>query len=817
MIRITSFTLFLGLSLGILSCDTGNAAPKKKKLRFDTPPDLTKKIITDDTRDWQLGPAGMNGWVFNKNTRNGGSREARQILVTRVEKNGPADGKIKVNDIILGVNGKPFTMDARKAFANAINEAEEKANKGKLKLIVWRDGKKSEVVLQLEVMGSYSDTAPYNCPKTELVIKNAIKYLKDKDLKAEWIGYNTALGLLSTGDKTLMPKLKKFARKICIPGEVINVEDHVSMLSWKVSYKCLFLCEYYLATKDKYVLPTIKEYATKIAMGQSGVGSWGHCFAARANTGSLHGYLGGYGAINQQGLTLMLCLVLAEKCGVKNEEITEAIKRGTIYFGFYSGKGAIPYGDHRPNKIWFDDNGKSGAAAIFFDILNDDNVADFFTSMVIASTPAGREAGHTGCYWSHLWGGIGAAQGGKNALIAFFKEMNWAFTLERDNTGRMAFQDNVGEFGNKGEAKEKWDCTGTRLLQLCAPRKKLYITGRGRSLQPPLSQEKIEDLIAIGRLVGNSEALEKLSEKEIFKLLAHELPAARSLAVSAMSKQNIQCVSDLLRLLKSKDKYARYGACEALRACGYNSKRAVDALVDRIEKDDDLYLRLNAIDALTGRDLKKGLAPAAKAAIPALLELAVTSSKDDPRRLLQRKLGFALFYSGNALDIKGLIVLHGLDHVSRKLLIPAVKELLTVDDGRSRSCVGWVYDKLSESELKQLWGDIYIATRDLSPSGIMFADGIRIKGLKLMQKNSVEEGVDLCISIISEERWGRGKREIAIFPIFADYGPDAKRALPNVKAIKAKDNVLKEKAIKAMEEGKPKTLKSIKPYLKNNK
>ena len=64
------------------------------------------------------------------------------------------------------------------------------------------------------------------------------------------------------------------------------------------------------------MLPTIEEYATKIAMGQSGGGAWGHSYAPVVRTGKLHGSLRGYGAINQQGVTLMIALVNSTSKGV---------------------------------------------------------------------------------------------------------------------------------------------------------------------------------------------------------------------------------------------------------------------------------------------------------------------------------------------------------------------------------------------------------------------------------------------------------------------------------------------------------------------
>lgn len=82
------------------------------------------------------------------------TREARQILVTKVDKGSPADGLVQVDDVILGV-GTKFTSDARVAFGNAITTAETKAAGGKLPLLLWRKGKELSVTVPLRVMGSY--------------------------------------------------------------------------------------------------------------------------------------------------------------------------------------------------------------------------------------------------------------------------------------------------------------------------------------------------------------------------------------------------------------------------------------------------------------------------------------------------------------------------------------------------------------------------------------------------------------------------------------------------------------------------------------
>ena len=113
------------------------AAAKAKVLAM---PDFTKgdTVAKDEAHDWTLGPTGARGWIY---TANGHSAEARQILVTAVAKGSPAAAVLSAGDVILGVDGKSFSGDARIQFANAIGTAETEKSGGKLRLLRWRAGK----------------------------------------------------------------------------------------------------------------------------------------------------------------------------------------------------------------------------------------------------------------------------------------------------------------------------------------------------------------------------------------------------------------------------------------------------------------------------------------------------------------------------------------------------------------------------------------------------------------------------------------------------------------------------------------------------
>ena len=174
----------------------------------------------DRTRTYNLGATGLRGWIYTRpanffeSCQGRTTTASRQILVTHVGAKSPADGVMRVDDVILGAGGKPFTDDARKSIAMAIQEAEKEANGGILKLTRWRAGKTEEVQLKLRVMGTYSDTAPYDCPKSKRIFADACKVLEKEPLDENLWGAVNGLALLATGNPEYLPRVREFARKM---------------------------------------------------------------------------------------------------------------------------------------------------------------------------------------------------------------------------------------------------------------------------------------------------------------------------------------------------------------------------------------------------------------------------------------------------------------------------------------------------------------------------------------------------------------------------------------------------------------------------
>lgn len=448
---VTGIALLLVTNTALCAAGEERAGP--------TPPDLTRGQGTSDIVDGiVLGATGADGWIWGNLKNTVGSK---QIYVVRVDKGSPAERVLQKGDVILGVvspvsssssstrkaegRGGLFKYDARKEFANALIEAEKEENKGALKLKIWRDGKTMDVTLKLKVMGTCNFTK--DCPKSRRIIDQACNYFKKHGLRGahadEGVGKCiSALALLATGREELLPIVRKHARELVaqVREKPLNIESHVALASWKWGYSNLFLSEYYLATGNKLVLPGIQEYATKLAMGQTGAGNWGHMMAhLKSNNDKLHGNVIGYGPVSSSGLICAISLVLAQKCGVNNEEIAQAVERSAGFFRYYVDRGGVPYGEHAAIRDSHATNGKTASAGVLFDLLGDKEAATFFSQMAVAGYNE-REHGHSGLYFSLLWGGLGAARCGDAAAAAYMHQRQWYIDLERRWTGDFAFQ-----------------------------------------------------------------------------------------------------------------------------------------------------------------------------------------------------------------------------------------------------------------------------------------------------------------------------------------------------------------------------------------
>ncbi len=662
----------------------------------------------------------------------------------------PPAGILAVGDVILGVGGKPFSYDPRTELGKALTAAESEAGGGNLSLIRWRAGKTEHVVVQLPILGTYSATAPYNCPKSKRILEQGCHALAqrvaDPSYRANPITRSlNALALLACGRPEYLPLVEREAQWAA---------DYSadSFQTWYYGYVIMLLSEYVMETDDESVMLGLRRLALEAANGQSIVGSWGHRFA------NPDGRLGGYGMMNAPGLPLTIGLILAREAGVDDPEVEQAIERSARLMRFYIGKGAVPYGDHHPWIETHEDNGKCGMAAVLFNLLDEPNGAEFFSRMSVASHGPERDTGHTGNFFNILWSMPGVAQSGPNATGAWMQEFGaWYFDLARLWDGTFLHQ---GPPQLTNDKYPGWDCTGAYMLAYAMPLRKTYLTGKQRSMAPQLDPAAAQALIVDGHGWNNRDRnsfYDNLTERVLLTRLGSWSPVVRERTAMALARRREKPIAPLSLMLASPSLASRYGACQALAKFGRDAAPAVPILRKNL-RHEDLWLRVKAAEALAA------IGDPAVPAVPALLErLAVGPSTDDPRGMEQRYLCFALF------DRRGGMLGRSLEGVDREALYTAVRAGLRNEDGRARGSIGSIYQNLSYEEIRPLLPAIHRAIIDPAPSGIMFADGIRMEGLRVLAKHRVRGGIEACVKYIrTQNPWASEKRTPEVLNILLD-------------------------------------------------
>ena len=343
--------LFTGLACSL------HAIEKDNRNRWNEP---TKKGPDKDVPGYliNLGPTGARATL-----------ESRSFTVKHLFDASPADGRLQLGDVITGVNGKPFEVAHQFGhhltrmkefpeigyegplmdFGNAIEDAE--GSDGKLTLAVTRGGKEIDVVIELEPIGRFSDTYPYDCPKSDHLAKAAMNYLSNN----EFIRHEPCHGKAMSGLALLAAGKTDEVREMV---KMWNTIPEFGIWVWPASYQCILLSEYHLATGDKSVLPTIQGLVDLLERGQVAdmadykdrthgkMGNVGHKF----RTGGLghNTNVGGYGTMTITTALAMTAWELAKDCGAKvdQEKVDLAsayVRKSTTkdgYIGYHTEKGA---------------------------------------------------------------------------------------------------------------------------------------------------------------------------------------------------------------------------------------------------------------------------------------------------------------------------------------------------------------------------------------------------------------------------------------------------------------------------------------------
>jgi hypothetical protein len=201
-----------------------------------------------------MGPTGARA-ILTENT----------FVVKYIFKDSPAFGKLKLGDEVTGTSGKPF---GKHTFGGGqhgyegpmmdLGEAIERAegSDGKLALNVKRGSETLTVTVDLQPLGTFSPTFPFNCKKSQAIRANALKYLAEyPDVPNVWQSHArmaVILALLTSDDSKQFAVGKKMALKWN------EQRPDAGTWSWNLSHQLITLSEYHLLTKDTSVLPTMK-------------------------------------------------------------------------------------------------------------------------------------------------------------------------------------------------------------------------------------------------------------------------------------------------------------------------------------------------------------------------------------------------------------------------------------------------------------------------------------------------------------------------------------------------------------------------------
>jgi hypothetical protein len=750
-----------------------------------SPPDLTAPGAigaVDRKLTYNLGATGLRGWIHHKpathfdGLQGRTTAASRQILVTHVGQESPADGVLEVDDVILGTGGEPFTDDARKSFALAIRDAEQEENGGVLRLSVWRAGKTSQVELKLRILGTYSDTAPYDCPRSQLIFEDACRVLEQEPLEAGIWGAINGLALMSTGKPAYLPRVRELARKI--GPRTLSIEPRMG--SWHLGYCTLFLSEYYLLTGDEEVFPALEQYTLAIAKGQGMYGTFGHGLVPPGPNGELHGSVPPYGPVNATGLVANLAIVMGQKCGVRHPVINPAIERASHFFGYFVDKGSIPYGEHEP---WphHENNGKNAMAAVFFAVQGNRPAETHYFAKMCTAAYKDRESGHTGQGFSYLWGGLGANTGGPRAAAAFFNQAAWHLDLVRRSDGSFTYDG--GEQYGPGKTHDDTyygnssyyglSPTATYVLAYSLPLKTLHITGKDANQADWLSDEDVAEAVAAGRFDLDRKTM---TSAELTAALGNWSPIVRGWAAEELAgRPGAEALAPgLMALAAGENVRVAQGACETLGRMKH--AEALPVFI-RLLSHDDRWLRFKAAGAL--RNMGGEARPVVREMLKAVAQTAEPLQPivwDDPVQLTHGQLATALFRTPLA---------NTLVETDRELLYPAVRTIARNADGMARATLrNFFENRLTVDDVQALGPDIFAAVQTPSPADTMFANEIRMGGFKALVKYNFKEGMEAGI-ILAKTQGGHGSesRTGEIMKELIRYGAAARHVLPELREL----------------------------------
>lgn len=483
-----SFILLLALS-----CPNLLAIEENNRDRWTTP---VQKGPDKDVPGYlvNLGPTGARATL-----------ESNSFTVKYLFEGSPAAGKLRLDDVITGVNGKPFVVAHKFGhhltrmksfpeigyegplmdFGNAIEESEGKD--GKLTLRVTRDGNELDVDVQLEPIGRFFKTFPLQCEKSALLARRAMDYLSEN----EHVAGEPCHGMAMTGLALLA------AGRIDEVKELVyswNTIPKRGIWVWPAAYQCILLAEYHLATGDEGVLETIQGLAALLESGQvedmanyqdrthGNMGNVGHKF----RTGGLghNTNVGGYGTMTITTALALTAWELAKDCGAtvdphKIELAFDYLRKSTTEDGY------IGYHTHIGS---YSPSGRQGLAIVAHKLAGDspeNNDYIKLASLGLIKSKKYLNDAHADSVLGVCWGLIGANVSGDRQTLRGMMDYNKAWlNMARCHDGSFVALPGRDMYDKGYYMSSRLHLTGALALVFSMDTPKLRLLGNSNSSDP---------------------------------------------------------------------------------------------------------------------------------------------------------------------------------------------------------------------------------------------------------------------------------------------------------------------------------------------
>ena len=394
----------------------------------------------------------------------------------------PAAGVLEVGDRIVGANDTRFATPHKFGygvgkfgyqgpmmdFASALEASQ---STGTLDLLIVRKDTPQSVQLDVGTKyGTYGETYPFDCAKTDRVLAELLPYLAERQKDdGTWnnrphLNAFAALAMLGSGERQYRGHARKAARAFA--QQTNDVIDYGGLDCWKYSLYGIYLAEYHLATGEKWVLDELREINRWLEQAQMENGGWGHRPASRPGGN-------GYGSICILTMQARMAWALMQKCGVevdpkRMKAAHDFVVRGTGDSGY------VWYKDGGKNNPGYADMGRTGAAALAHGFTDEDYDYAERAAKCIGNHPDTFSDTHGSPILGMVWTALGAAVD-DDSFRKLMDHNRWWFALAQCNDGTFYYQLNRDNNAQDYTAAPRLSATAATAVILLMRDRKLQL------------------------------------------------------------------------------------------------------------------------------------------------------------------------------------------------------------------------------------------------------------------------------------------------------------------------------------------------------